>query len=314
MNTLLFGILAGLAAAFFSSVSYLVSRHHGTREKQASRRMLIFAHVIMGTFSASAALAIYSLEIFSPGMWTWDIWLPCFISTATYFFGTSAVFNVLRKTDASQLSPLLGLKIIALALIVSLVFGQTLSVPQWFAVTLCAVAAILLQQGGSGLPFQSLMLLSCGCICFAIADLGIVEMIDAMQNVMHLSRFSVGCLALLVTYVFIGLLVMPFAMLEYVRDQQPTLRDWRAAVEYSTAWLLAMFSLYACIGSVGVILSTILQSTRGIVSVILGVVLSGQGWHQLESNIEQTVFLRRFLAALCMTTAIGLYVIGNHAL
>ena len=64
MNTLLFGILAGLAAAFFSSVSYLVSRHHGTREKQASRRMLIFAHVIMGVLSASAALSIYSLEIF----------------------------------------------------------------------------------------------------------------------------------------------------------------------------------------------------------------------------------------------------------
>ena len=106
MNTLLFGILAGLAAAFFSSVSYLVSRHHGTREKQASRRMLIFAHVIMGVFSASAALSIYSLEIFSPRMWTWDIWLPCFISTATYFFGTSAVFNVLKKR--MSLPPLLA--------------------------------------------------------------------------------------------------------------------------------------------------------------------------------------------------------------
>ena len=314
MNTLLFGILAGLAAAFFSSVSYLVSRHHGTREKHASRRMLIFAHVIMGIFSASAAISIYSQEILSTRIWTWDIWLPCFISTATYFFGTWAVFKVLRKTDASQLAPLLGLKIIALALIVSLLFGQTLSVAQWFAVTLCAAAAILLQQGGSGLPFQSLILLSCGCSCFAIADLGIVEMMDAMQNVMQLGRFTVGCLALLVTYAFIGLLVTPFAILEYASDPYPTPRDWQAAFEYSTAWLLAMFCLYACIGSVGVILSTILQSTRGIVSVILGVVLSGQGWHQLESSIDRTVFGRRLLAAVCMTTAIGLYVLGNHAL
>ena len=199
-----------------------------------------------------------------------------------------------------------------MGLIVSLVFGQELSVEQWFAVTLCATAAILLQQGGSGLPVQSLLLLSCGCICFAIADLGIVEMIDAMQNAVSLNRFSVGCLALLVTYVFIGLIVFPLALFEYARHPRPTARDWFAAGEYSAAWLLAMFGLYACIGFVGVILSTILQSTRGIVSVVLGAIVSGQGWHQLESRIERKVFCRRLLAAFCMTTAIALYVVGSH--
>jgi H+/Cl- antiporter ClcA len=56
LNTLFFGIGAGLTAAFFSSLSYLISRHHGTREKHASRRLLIFAHVIMGLTCAIAAL------------------------------------------------------------------------------------------------------------------------------------------------------------------------------------------------------------------------------------------------------------------
>ena len=97
-------------------------------------------------------------------------------------------------------------------------------------------------------------------------------MIDAMQNAVFLSRFSVGCLALLVTYVFIGLIVSPLAIVEYARIPRPTNRDWFAAGEYSLAWLLAMFGLYACIGFVGVILSTILQSTRGIVSVVLGAI------------------------------------------
>ena len=83
-------------------------------------------------------------------------------------------------------------------------------------------------------------------------------MIDAMQNILSLTRFSVGCLALLVTYVFIGLIVLPFAVFEYVRRPFPTMRDWQAAGEYSVAWLFAMFGLYACIGYVGVILSTIL--------------------------------------------------------
>ena len=313
MNTLFFGIAAGLTAAFFSSVSYLISRHHGTRERHASRRLLIFAHVIMGFGCGLAAFSSYSTDILFSQIWRWTIWLPCFVSTGTYFFGTSAVFRVLRKTDASRLSPLLGLKIIALGLIVSQVFGQTLAVEQWLAVMLCAAAAILLQQGGSGLPVRSLILLSCGCICFAIADLGIVEMIDAMQNILSLPRFSVGCLALLVTYVFIGLIVLPFAVFEYARRPFPTMRDWQAAGEYSVAWLFAMFGLYACIGYVGVILSTILQSTRGIMSVLIGAILSGQGWHQLESKVDQNVFYKRLLAALCMTTAIALYVAGNPA-
>ena len=312
VNTLIFGIAAGLTAAFFSSVSYLVSRHHGTRERHASRRLLIFAHVLMGLTCAIAALITYSPTILFSGIWHWTIWLPCVVSTGTYLFGTSAVFRVLTRNDASRLSPLLGLKIIALGLIVSLVFSQTLSIEQWAAVMLCAVAAILLQQGGSGLPVQSLILLSCGCICFAIADLGIVEMINAIQNNLSMSRFSAGCLALLLTYVFIGLIVLPLTLFEYGRQPSPTSRDWRAAVEYSGAWLLAMFGLYACIGCVGVILSTILQSTRGIMSVILGAVVSGQGWHDLESRVDRHVLVRRLIAAVCMTAAVALYVIASY--
>ncbi len=312
MNTLIFGIAAGLTAAFFSSVSYLVSRHHGTRERHASRRLLIFAHVLMGLTCGIAALITYSPTILFSGIWHWTIWLPCVVSTGTYLFGTSAVFRVLTRNDASRLSPLLGLKIIALGLIVSLVFSQTLSIEQWAAVMLCAVAAILLQQGGSGLPVQSLILLSCGCICFAIADLGIVEMINAIQNNLSMSRFSAGCLALLLTYVFIGLIVLPLTLFEYGRQPSPTSRDWRAAVEYSGAWLLAMFGLYACIGCVGVILSTILQSTRGIMSVILGAVVSGQGWHDLESRVDGHVLVRRLIAAVCMTAAVALYVIASY--
>ncbi len=144
----------------------------------------------------------------------WTIWLPCVVSTGTYLFGTSAVFRVLTRNDASRLSPLLGLKIIALGLIVSLVFGQTLSVEQWA----CGDAVRCRGNSSSAGRLRPACaithsLLSCGCICFAIADLGIVEMIDAIQNILSLTRFSAGCLALLVTYVFIGLIVFPLQSL-----------------------------------------------------------------------------------------------------
>ena len=312
VNTLFFGIMAGLTAAFFSSVSYLVARHHGTREKHTSRRLLIFAHAIMSIMCALVVLSIYLTDENMLGIWRWSIWYPCLKSTATYFVGTSVVFRVLKTSDASRISPLLSLKIIALACIVSFIYGIPLGYAQWFAVFLCAAAAILLQRGGSGLPARSLVLLSCGCICFATSDLGIVEMIDALQQSLSLNRFSSGCLALLLTYILGGIIVMPFVILEYASQPAPTRADWMAAVQYSSAWLLAMFGLYACIGCVGVILSTILQSTRGIMSVILGTVLARHGWDKLESNVDHSVLLKRLLAAVFMTIAISIYVIANR--
>ena len=311
MDTLFFGIMAGLTAAFFSSISYLVARHHGTREKHASRRLLIFAHAIMGIMCALVASSMYLTNENVLGIWRWSIWYPCLKSTATYFVGTSVVFRVLRTSDASRISPLLGLKIIALACIVTFIYGITLGFAQWFAVFLCAGAAVLLQRGGSGLPARSLVLLSCGCICFATADLGIVEMIDALQQSLSLNRFSSGCLALLLTYILGGIIVVPFVILEYASQPAPTKADWIAAVQYSFTWLLAMFGLYACIGCVGVMLSTILQSTRGIMSVILGAVLARYGWDKLEGTVDHSVLLKRLLAAVFMTISISIYVIAN---
>ena len=311
VNTLFLGMIAGLTAAFFSSVSYLVARHHGTRQKHMSRRLLIFAHAIMGVICAVTVLSIFFKDGIVFDIWRWSIWYPCLKSTATYFVGTSVIFRVLRTSDASRISPLLGLKIIALAFIVSFIYGVTLGFAQWFAVSLCAAAAILLQRGGSGLPARSLVLLSCGCICFATADLGIVEMIDAIQQSLPLDRFSAGCLALLLTYILGGIVVLPFVFFEYAWQPAPTWQDWIAAVQYSSAWLLAMFGLYACIGCVGVMLSTILQSTRGIMSVILGTVVARHGWNKLEGPVDHSILLKRLLAAAFMTIAISIYVIAN---
>jgi multisubunit Na+/H+ antiporter MnhG subunit len=58
-------------------------------------------------------------------------------------------------------------------------------------------------------------------------------------------------------------------------------------------------------------LSTILQSTRGIMSVILGAVLARYGWEKLEGTVDHSVLLKRLLAAVFMTISISIYVIAN---
>lgn len=311
MITVPFGIAAGLAAAFFSSVSYLVSRHHGTRSSGGSRRLLVISHVLMGCLCAPVAVVLFPAEASPAVIVSRAVWLPCLISTGAYFAGTSCVFRLLTRADASRLSPLLGLKIVALALIVTLVMRQPLGSQQWLAVGLCTAAAIVLQRGGSGLPARSLGLLVVGCFCFAAADLGIVALIDGLQKQLPVSRLHAGTLAMTITYALGGLIVLPLAFAE-ARRRPLTFDDLRAGGQYAAAWLTAMVALYACIGAVGVVLSTILQSTRGLISVVIGAVLARRGWHALESRVDRSLFIQRVIAAVLMSAAIAVYVTAGR--
>lgn len=308
MTPLAFGVAAGLGCALFSSISYLISRHHGTRRPGGSRRLLVLAHLLMGLVCCPVAWWLVPATVPLSDLASFSVWSACVVSTGSYFVGQACVFHVLTRADASRLSPLLGLKIIALALLVTVVLRQPLTPLQWLAVGLCGTAAVVLQRGGSGIPPKPLALLAFSCLCFAIADLGIVALIDALEATVPISRLQAGSLAMALTYVLGGLIVLPMVAREYGHQQPPNAGDWLAAAEYSAAWLTAMVSLYACIGTVGVVLSTILQSTRGVMSVALGAVLAHLGWHDLESRVDRIMFIKRLAAAALMTAAIAAYV------
>lgn len=310
VNPLAFGIAAGLTAACFSSLSYLVSRHHGTRRPGGSRRLLLLAHLVMAAACVPAVAALLPAGVPVSALATRAVCLACLVSTASYFVGTACVFHALTKADASRLSPLLGLKVVALALIVSLVLGQRLDVRQWAAVALCGGAVLMLQRGGASLPPRAFVLVAGSCVLFAIADLGIVAMIDAVQQAVPLDRLRAGGLALALTYVTGGLVVLPLVVRDHAGPQPPTADDWLGAAQYAATWLVAMIGLYACYGAVGVVLGTVLQSTRGVMSVGIGAVLAHLGWHDLESRVDRRMLVRRFAAAVLMTAAIAIYV-GN---
>lgn len=314
VTPLAFGIAAGLAAAFFSSISYLVSRHHGTRRPGGSRRLLVLAHLLMGVGCVPVTWQLLPTPASLTAFTVPEVWVPCLISTLSYFGGQACLFHLLTRADASRLSPLLGLKIVAQALLLTVVLQRSLAPLQWLAVALCGGAAVVLQQGRSGVTLQVLGLLTLSCFGFAIADLGIVALIDGLEAELAVSRLRAGTIAMAITYVLGAAIVLPFVIAEYGRRPAPEAKDWLAAAQYSAAWMSAMVTLYACIGSVGVILSTILQSTRGIMSVVLGAVLAHHGWHELESRVDRTMLIKRIVAAALMTAAIGVYVWqGTHA-
>ncbi len=311
LNDLGLGVASGLAAAFFSAVSYLVSRHYGLaqralRRQGASLRLLAVSHLLMAAVCLPAAYASWPMA--SPALSRYA--LPLLASVGFYLLGQAALFAALKRAEASRIAPLLGLKIAMLAAIVSLILGTALDTQQWLAVGLSVAAAVILQAGSGAVPAGALGFVLSSCLCFAISDLWIIRLIDGLQTGVAqadgaIGRLHAGGLAMTLTYGLCGLLFVPLVV--WLRPH--TRADWTAAARYASAWLVSMAGLYCCFGLVGVVFANILQSTRGVMSVALGAVLASRGWHELEQRVDRSVLLRRLAAAFLMTAAIALYVI-----
>ena len=301
------GVAAGLVAAAASAVSYLVSRHHG-RTAGASLRLLLLAHVVMGIACLPLIAWLWPARVPPPARW-----LPPLVgSAASYLGGQAVVFAALRRMPASRLAPLLGLKIVMLAVIVSFLPGVPLDARQWCAVALSVVAATLLRPATDAGPAAGLTgglgTVLVGCLLFAVSDLCIVGLIDGLQGdgSSRLARLHAGSLAMAITYAFCGAAAacgLPWAG---PRDS----RDWAAAGQYAAAWLGGMVALYCCFGTVGAVFGNVLQSTRGLMAVAIGPVLAHAGWHDLEERVDRATLARWLAAAALMTAAIAIYVAG----
>ncbi len=309
-GSLTLGVAAGLFAAAASAVSYLVSRHHGCRAPGGSLRLLVQAHLVMGLASLPIVAAC------APGRWPPTFaWLwPLAGSVGCYFVGQAGVFAALKRIPASRVAPLLGLKLVMLAAIVSMAPNGNLDWRQWAAVVASVVAAGMLQRGGAiGLPTLAIILVT--CLGFACSDLYIIGLIDAIEPSTNMagqpiSRLHAGSLAMAVTYVACGVLAA-VALLIWPRLRARDRRERIAAWHYAAAWLSGMVALYACFGLVGVVFGNVLQATRGVMAVVLGAWLARAGWHELEERVDRGTFIRRVVAASLMVAAIALYVVDS---
>ncbi len=309
LNGLWIGVAAGLLAALFSALSYLVSRHHvrthpELREGEGGMRLIVQAHVLMGIVCIPACWFFWPED---GGPAAAECLPPVLACAAAYLVGQVCFFRALKRVPASRLAPLLGLKIAMLAGIVTVFLGHPLDTRQWIAVALSVAAAFALQRGDDRLPASALGLMLVACLCFAIADLSIVTLIRGLTDGSGatLGRFHAGTLAMSMTYVACGAMLLPLAPAMLPRK----LTGWTPAIQFSLVWLVAMISLYACLGQVGAVFGNILQSTRGVMSVVLGALFAHLGWHDLEEHVDRATLLKRIAAAMLMTAAIALWFI-----
>jgi len=294
---LLYGILFGLGAATCQSLSYIGSRWFVVRYTDGAWRLLVWSHAIMGLTSL----------LFLPMAWSAGMpparqyVLPLCGAGGFYLAGQAGLFLLMRTTEASRIAPLLALKILILAVISVAVMRQHLTLSQWLAAGLCVSAAFLLTQSGARLSAGKLLMLLFICTAYSLSDLHIAALVRSLRPLSPIRASVVGtCL----TYVLCGACVLPFVPSAAARRQPGEV--WRAG-PFAAAWLISMVLLYACFAFVGPIYGNILQSTRGLISIMLGAVLAQAGQRQIEEKTSRRLLVQRLLAALLMTAAVWLF-------
>lgn len=297
----LMGILLGLTTAFSQCFAYIFSRLFVMRHRNAYWHLLLASHLYMGAASLVAILFIWPESL--PPLRQYV--LPLLGAGGFYVIAQGGLFILMRMTNPSRVAPLLGIKILILALLATGIYGNTLSPLQWIAVAACFGAVLTLNFSGGSLPLKAIGLLVLTCTGYSLSDIHIGKLISALSELSTLHAAIWGALA---TYVGLGVTAGIVVLLTKPRR---LFMEWKLSLPFAALWMVAMLTLFVCIGLVGPVFAIILQSSRGLMSVALGAVLAHKGWSNIEPHVPRKVFIQRIAAAALMIAAVALYAYGR---
>ena len=289
------GVGFGLGTALCQSVFYLFTRRFVLRTGRTPLLLLIVSHVTMGIFSALVLLVLRPHNL--PPFGTYALPLCC--AAGFYAAAQFLLFRVLQQVAGSRIAPLLGTKVVVLALLSVFCLHQHLLPAQWVAVLLSAGAAWLLNEAGGRIPLPLLTMLGLTVLGYCLSDLSIGALVRQLATVGP----STPLVGASLTYLVCGAFALPFAF----RREARTWQVWSLAIPCAVVWFTAMCLLYASFAAIGVVFGNIVQATRGLMSVGLGWAMAHIGHTHLEAHASRSVFWRRLGGATLMLLAVALY-------
>ncbi|MCP3968133.1 MAG: EamA family transporter [Lentisphaerae bacterium] len=297
------GVTCGLMAALCQCASYIFSKQF-TRDKGTSLQLLMVSHAIMGVIAAvGVTILLLQLKISFSSLG--NCWIHVFKVNAFYLGAQFCCFFALTKTEASRLAPLLGMKILFIALFGIFLFEHRMLSLQWVAVMLCLAGAFMANWSGGAVPISGIICILLACAGYSLSNLNTKIVIDIIP-IESLFLSSLLCAGL--AFSTLGAV----SLLTAVMMPQFKAAHIKPALPFSFAWLTAMVLLFSCIGQVGPLYGNILQSSRGVLGVLLGLIIAKFTSSELEKRLPRAVVVLRILAAVAITTAAVLYVIAEH--
>jgi drug/metabolite transporter (DMT)-like permease len=219
------------------------------------------------------------------------------ISGGLFFVGQIFTFLALNRGDVSVATPVLGSKIVFVALLAWLCGTETLNGMVWLAVLLTLAAAALLGAGGTGAQqaaiFRSLLYGFSAAAVFALNDIS--------------QRWWLGAwgLAPYMTTMFFTMAALSCGLWPLFR------RDGHVVSATNGKWLAAgsiLLGIQACgvawgIVTMGATTANVLYNSRGVWSVVL-VWCVGHWFGNTERTRGRGVMLRRLAGSLLLLSAI----------
>jgi drug/metabolite transporter (DMT)-like permease len=255
-------------------------------------------HIWMPLFAALMLPFVYAPVVLELRSYA----LPLLGAAGFYLLGQLALFWAMRWTQASRVSPLLGLKIIILALLATFFLDEVVTPWQWAAVLLSVIAAVGLNWSGGKVPWPGLAIILAACLAYCLTDISIIKLI---QVVAPERRFSNMALATALAYVVCA----PVGLLVTFRQprEKRTAAHFRLALPVSFFWFFSILAMYACFGLIGVVFGNVVQAMRGPASIFLGILVAHLGLVHLEVKVGAWAMVKRIISALMMVVAIAIF-------
>jgi drug/metabolite transporter (DMT)-like permease len=290
------GIILGIGASFSQSISYLFSRRFLKDHRDDWSLLLALSQILMGLMSLAILPFLFTLNDI-PAMKAAII--PSIWAAGFYFAAQGALFSALKHVEASRVSPLLGLKVIFIAVLASILGKQHLHWQNWLAVVLSGSAAFFLNEIGGRISRKALTFVVLTVAGYSFSDMNIRELLIALEPTGARGPFIGVCMA----YILSGIV----GVMMLLKTGVPEKRIWFLAFPHAVTWFASMFLFYWSIVYINLVFAVIVQATRGIISIWLGVLVSKLGLEHIEQSLSGHVVWKRAAAAVLMVLAIALY-------
>lgn len=293
------GIIGGLVAASMQSVAYLFGRKFLAGSGSANQ--LLFSSIII-TSVVSWLLVPFFVD------WdvvlTWRMAGKLLIVNGGLFVGHWGFFSAQNHIESSRIASLMGLKIVLVMLLVMIFVHTEFSLWQYTAVFMATFAAVLMNWSKGKLDWNGMGFLLFALLGYAVSDLGIQLAVDEVRVSDPIESAIRG---FAVCYSSAGVVA-----LAAVKPLKINFKVLEAALPQAVCWIISMGGLYVCFGLLGAAFGNVVQASRGVISLLLGIIVSFISADAvLEQKQSVSVWIRRTIAALMMFGAIVMYALTS---
>jgi uncharacterized membrane protein len=270
----------------------------------AKRALMGGATVWQVNFAANMAMATMYLP-FWLGANLPKLWMQGYkpiLAAGTFFVGQLFTFAALRKGDVSVATPLLGAKVIFVAFLTGLIFGEPVGVKWWIAAVICT-SGIFLVTGSQRRP-EGWSRHSGSTAAYSLTAAIAYALTDILFQHWSVEVGVVSFIAMMFSFVgiFTCALYLPAVGLRRLAIPPPTARK----ILISGALLLAAQNLVVALAirfSGDATAVNIVYSSRCVLSVVLAWA-TARWMGSREATLPRRVLLLRLAGALLLGAAI----------